>query len=102
MSFYFRILIATALLMTLVNLSAETKSFGGDDPRDVDAIVPEPTKCLFYGGKDPFEPAARMTLPTDHKVHCIDPRRRRSIQILKEGGSYWTIANFRHNNKFWV
>lgn len=68
-----------------------------------------PGTCIV-DANDPFEPNVKM-LAGPQKGWCVNPLKRRSVKTLSmsEAAPYfpqkdgtWVIANFSHQNKFWI
>jgi hypothetical protein len=66
---------------------------------EASAAAIDHSKCIFLG--DAYEPKARLAAGS-HKGECVETRYARSVIELPGNSTTIKIANFTHNQEFWV
>ncbi len=61
---------------------------------------PQNSTCIC-DSQDKYDPKPKMPAGL-FKGRCINSCQQRSVTLLSSNPNYLTIANFSHNNKFWI
>ncbi|MES3037099.1 MAG: hypothetical protein V4736_04255 [Bdellovibrionota bacterium] len=95
-------LISKFLLLSFFTLNVFTFA----NAQEVSQIAKKATHSDFFCAQaflDPFEPASRFTQHShEFKGKCVDTNRYRYAQKVLHTARKLVIANFHHDNQFWI